>query len=74
MKNCSKSLYVVYLQDGCKKEMRKNRRGHVTGQVWKGGRFQTSNGGGKHNFLSWNSDLAKLNPKCNINYLNFKQK
>ena len=42
-------------------------RGHVTGRVWRGW-LQTSKGAGKHDVLSWSANLAKLNPKCHMNY------
>ena len=37
-------------------------RGHVTGSF---------TGGGIHNSLSRSKDLAKLNPKCHMNYSNY---
>ena len=40
---------------------------HVTGQVWRGA-APYMKGTDKHDVLSWRLDLAKLNPKCHLNY------
>ena len=44
--------------------------GHMTGQVrGGGGRPEFQKGPAK--FLSWSTDLAKLNPKYHMNYSNY---
>ena len=39
----------------------------MTGQVWRGA-APNFKGAGKHDVLSRSPDLAKLNPKCHMNY------
>ena len=49
------------------------RSGHVTGQRslrGRGSRERTSKGTDKHNAFS-DCHLAKLNPKCHMNYLDY---
>ena len=42
--------------------------GHVTGLVVGGTGLPNSKGSVKRESLSWRYDLAKLNPKCHMNY------
>ena len=52
--------------------MRTNRCGDVTGQVWKSGSSKFEMGQATI-IPSRSSDLAKLNPKCHMNYSNYLQ-
>ena len=55
-----------------RREMRRNRRGHVTGQVRKGVVSELETGL-TTTISSQSSALAKLNLKCHRNYSNYLQ-